>query len=104
MAMEMTTVAGATCGDPEGGDSSSTVLSDSAKKTNSRQRRPRRCGNCRRMGHTAATCQEEKGPVVMKLEYTEMVKRGDLLVLWDLETTAKNTNVAEPVDIYYMAM
>ena len=40
----------------------------------------------------------------MKLEYTEMVKRGDLLMLWDLETTAKNTNVAEPVDIYYMAM
>ena len=104
MAVEMTTVAGATCGDPEGGDSSSTVLSDSAKKTNSRQRRPRRCGHCRRMGHTAATCQEEKGSVVMKLEYTEMVKRGDLLVLWDLETTAKNTNVAEPVDIYYMAM
>ena len=26
------------------------------------------------------------------------------MVLWDLETTTKNANVAEPVDIYYMAM
>ena len=104
IAMEMVTVAGATCGDPEAAEGLTTVLNDSAITTNSREKRPRRCGNCGDVGHDARSCPKEKGPDVMKLEYTEMVMRGDLLVLWDLEATSKNASVAEPVDICYMAM
>jgi hypothetical protein len=62
--------------------------------------RVRRCGNCRQEGHTAAKCQAEGVPRrAPPPEYTEVVKAGDVIAVWDLETTSKNPKEADPVEL-----
>ena len=82
--------------------------SDRAGEVAKKARKPQRCSNCFRTGHTLPRCL--KGNFYSTLGPSKVnpwpapsitLKLGDIIVVWDLETTGLSVYQQEPLEIGY---